>query len=356
MTHHDPHRAGPHRADPHRAGGETGDHDTVDHGGALSRAELRFGRPADGWLDLSTGIAPFAYPVPALDAACWRRLPDPVETDRLRAAAAASYGATDVASVVAAPGSQALIQALARLLPAGQATLVEPTYSEHARCWQRAGHAVEAVAEVEVLADSPATRYGIVVNPNNPDGRRADPALLCDLADRFAARDGVLVVDEAFADLDPELSVARHAGRPGLVVLRSVGKFFGLAGLRLGFALAPAVLARQLSAELGPWPVSGPAIIVGCRLLGDGSWIARNRRALALARAELDRVLAHAGLQGAGGTDLFRLTESPDAPALYEKLGRAGVLVRAFAGRPDWLRFGIPDAQGLERLARVLAS
>lgn len=348
MTHHDPHRAGP-----HRAGGEFGDPDTLEHGGAPSRVEARFGRPADGWLDLSTGISPFAYPVPAPDAACWRRLPDPAELDRLCTAAAACYGAGDAATVVAGPGSQVLIQALARLLPPGPVALVEPTYGEHARCWRRAGHVVEAVPQAEALGESQA-RCGILVNPNNPDGRRTDPALVCELADRFAARDGLLLVDEAFADLDPELSVARHAGRPGLVVLRSIGKFFGLAGLRLGFALAPVELARQLAAELGPWPISGPAIAVGCRALGDGTWITRNRRALALARADLDRALAHAELHAAGGTDLFRLVESPDAPALYDRLGRAGILARAFAERPDRLRFGIPDAAGLERLARVL--
>lgn len=319
-----------------------------DHGGALARAEARFGRPPEGWLDLSTGINPWPYPVPPLPAEVWQRLPDQDALDRLKAAAAAGYGAPDPAVVAVAPGSQALIQLLPRCRPAGRVAVVGLTYAEHARCWRRLGHAVAEVPDLDAAGEADVV---VVTNPNNPDGRRIAPARLLALADRLAARGGLLVVDEAFADVAPELSLAGAAGRPGLCALRSFGKFYGLAGLRLGFALAPPALVAGIEAELGPWAVPGPALSVGAAALADSEWPALARRRLRAAAADLDRALTGCGLPVIGGTDLFRLVRVPDAARLYVRLARRGILTRPFAARPDWLRLGLPpDAHGLARL------
>ena len=246
--------------------------------------------------------------------------------------------------MAAASGSQALIQLLPRLLPPGRVAVVEPTYAEHARCWTLAGHEVRGVDGVDGLGIL-APDVLVVVNPNNPDGRLLPPERLLDLAQAQAARGGWLVVDEAFADMEPEQSVARFAGRPGLVVLRSFGKFFGLAGLRLGIALAPAGLATALRDAVGPWAVSGPGLSIATAALGDREWILRTRGMLDGSMARLHRLLSGAGLKPVGGTALFCLVEDRRAPNLYRALGDAGILVRRFERRPDWLRFGLPGAE-----------
>ncbi|MGE5475878.1 MAG: threonine-phosphate decarboxylase CobD [Bacteroidales bacterium] len=320
------------------------------HGGDLTAAEARWGRPAAGWLDLSTGINPWPYPIPALAADAWHRLPGHAEDDALRHAAARRFRAPDAAHVLAGPGTSALIQALPRTRVPDRVDVVGPTYGEHARAWAAAGHRVREVARIED-ADAPVV---VVVNPNNPDGRVVLPETLLDRAAAMGAAGGLLVVDEAFGDMTPELSVAPRLGA-GLVVLRSFGKFYGLAGLRLGFLLGLPESLAPLARQLGPWPVSGPALAVGAAALADDAWTAATMTRLDAAAAALDRVLAGAGLSIVGGTTLFRLAEHPRAGELYERLGRAGILVRAFDGRPRLLRFGLPaGAAQLQRLAGSL--
>lgn len=321
------------------------------HGGDLAAAEARWGRPAAGWLDLSTGINPWPYALPPLPAEAWTRLPGHGEEAALRAAAARRFRVVGADHVLAGPGTSALIQALPRARAPGAVAVVGPTYGEHARAWAAAGHDVREVASLE-QADAPVI---VIVNPNNPDGRVVAPELLLELAARQAARGGLLLVDEAFGDMTPALSVAPRLG-PGLVVLRSFGKFYGLAGVRLGFALAEPALLEPLAVQLGPWPVSGPALAVGAAALADDAWAAAMTARLAEATAALDGVLERAGLSIHGGTTLFRLAAHDRAAQLYDRLGRAGILVRAFVGRPHLLRFGLPaGADELERLARGLA-
>ena len=333
--------------------------DLPPHGGDLADAERRFGPPpAEGWLDLSTGLNPHPYPVPPLPAECWARLPR--RDDALRGAAARYYGLADQADcVVCAAGSQPVLQALPHVLPPGPVAVVGPTYGELSAVWQHAGRPVEIVPSPE---DAERTGAAVVVlaNPNNPDGREHAPELLAGLAERLHRRSaGCLIVDEAFADIRPELSAAAHvaSGLPGLLVLRSFGKFFGLAGLRLGFALAAPPLAASLRRALGPWPVGGPALRIGEAALLDDRWIAAARGMLAADRSALDAVLAGAGLRLIGGCDLFRLVRTPHPAALHAHLGRHGILVRIFADRPDLVRIGLPGSnERLDRLATALAT
>ncbi|OAN50368.1 threonine-phosphate decarboxylase [Paramagnetospirillum marisnigri] len=328
------------------------------HGGDLAGAAARWGRPAEGWLDLSTGINPWPYPLPHIPAEAWHRLPGAAEEEALRRAAARCWGVADAALVVTAAGSQPLIQAVPRLLAPGRVAIVSPTYGEHGRAWAAVGH---QVSDVEDLSSVDEVGAVVVVNPNNPDGRITSPEILSALAARLARQGGLLVVDEAFGDLRPDLSLAGRVG-PGLVVLKSFGKFHGLAGLRLGFALAEPVLVERLRAMMGPWAVSGPALTVGTVALADEGWAAATRPRLAQATAELRQVLTAGGWEVLGGTDLFVLARPnrlphDEAARLYDRLGRAGILTRAFADRPDRLRFGLPsDSGGLERLRRVLAA
>ncbi|EKF19366.1 threonine-phosphate decarboxylase CobD [Nitratireductor pacificus] len=314
----------------------------TDHGGSLVRAAALFPGAPTPWLDLSTGINPHSYPFPPLPATAYARLPEEARLAELAALAARVYGAPDGAHLVAAPGTQVLLPLVAALLPAGPAMVLAPTYAEHARAAALAGHAVEEVEDFERLFEA---RLAVVVNPNNPDGRVIPRDRLLALAAHLHGRGGLLVVDEAFMDVGPRAeSVAGDVGAGGLVVLRSFGKFFGLAGVRLGFAAAMPAIAARLSGWLGPWAVAGPALEIGMTALADTAWQETMRKRLAAEAARLDRTLAAQGLAVSGGTDLFRFLRLPAASGLFETLGRHGILVRSFAGRPDCLRLGLPGS------------
>jgi len=323
------------------------------HGGDLSLAAARFGQPAAGWLDLSTGINPFAYPVPQLPPVIWQRLPDSGDDLALREVAAGAYGVSDPDEIAAAPGTQAILQLLPRLRPFSQVAVIGPTYGEHARCWGNAGHQVMPMETLDRTTDADVV---VLCHPNNPDGRKYEIPRLLEIADSMAQRGGLLVVDEAFVDAVPEISVS-HLTRPGLLVLRSVGKFFGLAGLRLGFAIGEPQLTRLIRQALGPWAVSGAAMAIGAMALADQEWIVATRRRLPQEIAALNAILGRAGLSVAGGTPLFTLVNASRAWALYEYLGQLGILARPFAMAPRWLRFGLPpDDEGRQRLAAALES
>ena len=331
--------------------GGPGAGERIDHGGDLDAARRLFRPAPEPWVDLSTGINPVPYPCPALDASAWRRLPSAADLSGLRRAAAEAYGVPDLVRIAAAPGTQILIETLPRLRRLSRVAVLGPTYAEHAAAWARAGHTVATVREI---ADTDGADVVVVVNPNNPDGRTHEPGTLLALAADLARRGGLLVVDEAFADLEPVASLA-GALRPGLVVLRSFGKTYGLAGIRLGFAIGEPDVAEAIARALGPWAVSGPALALGRVALSDEPW----RRGAAVDRARdaarLDRMIARAGGAVVGGTRLFRTADFTDGPGLFARLGQAGIYVRRFVEAPARLRFGLPaDRDEWCRLSRVL--
>lgn len=330
------------------------DSDGLEHGGAVDAAAARYAIPRERWLDLSTGVNPRPYPLPDVPAASWSRLPDSGCDLALCRAAAHYYGVGDPACVVPGPGTQALIQWLPRLRPPARVAILGPTYEEHAAAWAAAGHTTVTVNDETSSGD-----YDVVVtvNPNNPDGRRLEPGQVLNLRHRLGSKGTLLVVDEAFADVAPEVSLADKTGDSAIVVLRSFGKFFGLAGLRLGFALMPAGDARALRRALGPWAVSGPAAVIGARALGDDAWIASSRDRLTSDAARLDVLLQGHGLAIRGGTSLFRLAEIDEAPDLFDHLARDAIMTRRFSQAPMWLRFGIPGSEAdFRRLSESLAS
>ncbi len=323
------------------------------HGGDLGAARRLFPGAPEPFVDLSTGINPDPYPLPRLSADLFARLPAPGAVHALAAIAARAYGAPSAAHVVAAPGTQILLPLVAALASRGSAAVLAPTYAELPRAAALAGHSVKSVREIGDIGDA---RLAMVANPNNPDGRLHDKDALLALADKLRPRGSVLVADEAFMDVGPsDASLAAEVSRGNIVVLRSFGKFFGLPGIRLGFALAAPALAARLSAALGPWAVSGPALAVGAAALADAAWIDRTRRRLAKAATRLDAILSDAGLEIVGGTSLFRLARMSAANALFHQLGRAGILARMFPENETWLRFGLPaDASQWRRLRTAL--
>lgn len=328
----------------------------LEHGGGLRQAAARYGIPLADWLDLSTGINPVPWPTPALPASSWHRLPE--TDDGLEAAARAYYQAPALLPVA---GSQAAIQALPALRSRSRVGVLQPAYAEHAQAWQRAGqwagHAVEVLPadSDDALLDAAITRLDvlILIHPNNPTGRRYPLALLRAWHRRLALRGGWLIVDEAFMDATPEYSLAAYSDAPGLIVLRSLGKFFGLAGARVGFVLAAPALLNALNETLGPWTISGPARCLATQALADRSWQAATRQRLARDAQRLHDLLDAHGLTPTGGSALFQWLRHEQAGALQDGLAGQGIWVRRFA-EPSSLRFGLPHAEGWHRFARAL--
>ncbi len=310
-----------------------------DHGGGLDAAVARFGGTRAGWIDLSTGINPVPYPVPHLPDGVWTALPDAAATARLEAAARTFWKVPSGAMIVAAPGASALIARLPLLAAPGTVAVPGPTYNEHAAAFRFHGW---AVADGDTGDDIDAR---VVVHPNNPDGRlwprRGTAALE--------------IVDESFCDVTPGASRITETARPGTIVLKSFGKFWGLAGLRLGFAIGHPDTVTPLREHLGPWPVAGPALAIGAVALADRAWAGAARDRLERDANRLDALLAGAGIETLGGTTLFRLYRAPDAAALRTRFARAHIWSRTFPYAADWLRLGLPDGAGWSRLAAALA-
>ncbi|EGV17178.1 threonine-phosphate decarboxylase CobD [Thiocapsa marina] len=330
----------------------------LEHGGRLREAAARYRIPFQDWLDLSTGINPDGWPVPEVPGAAWARLPE--EDDGLEETAARCYG---VPALLPVAGSQAAIQTLPELRVPGRVGVPAVGYQEHAQAWQRAGHTLAPLADGVPGGDRGAGLDDldvlVVINPNNPTGRRWPVSTLLDWHARLAARGGWLLVDEAFMDTTPRHSLAPYTDRQGLIVLRSLGKFYGLAGVRVGFVLGTADLREALRSRLGPWALSGPARHVARLALSDSPWQEATRASLRRASVRLAALLSDYGLVPTGGTDLFQWICTAEAPAIQDRLARQGIWVRRFDA-PASLRFGLPGAEAgwarLESGLRCLAS
>ncbi len=324
----------------------------IAHGGALSEAIAKHGGSASEWLDLSTGISPFTLPLPEFTSDTWRRLPEQGEVQRVCELAKRHYGGSVMP--IAVPGTQSVIQLLPFLTPnASEVAIVSPTYGEYQRAYQRMDVVIDPV---ETLDAARGTRAGVAVlaNPNNPDGRETPRDDIFGFV--RAQRHRLVVVDEAFADMRQDLSMAGAAGtEPNLVVMRSFGKFFGLAGLRLGFVFAEPGLARILSDRLGPWAVSGPALAVAAHAFSRGNLVSELRDKIEKAHAMTRSALNMARVSIVGESELFFCCEVGDGAAVRELLASHKVLVRAFDHSPSRIRIGlVPDELSAVRLRETM--
>ena len=321
----------------------------LEHGGRLRQAARHYGIAMEEWLDLSTGINPDAWPVPALDLRCWNRLPE--EDDGLEEAAAAYYGNPRLLPLA---GSQAAIQALPSLFEPLSVACVSPLYGEHPHAWQRAGHRVLRLSNLQD-ALAAATPVVLLCNPNNPTARTLPRAALLAALETLHQRSGWLIIDEAFADAEPENALVDLAGSeaaPQLVVLRSLGKFFGLAGARVGFLFAADAKRNALREKLGPWPLSHPSREIARQALEDTAWQAKARQQLCEISQRLAALLAPLGEVSRNA--LFCTLKTPQPAALYDYFARHAILLRRF-DEHGLLRFGLPEnAAGWQRLTQVL--
>ena len=311
-----------------------------DHGGGLDAAIVKFGGERIGWIDLSTGINPHPYPVTELPPDAWNALPDSGAEAALLSAARRLWRVPAGADLIAAPGASALIAQIPGLAAADAVAIPGPTYNEHAAAFSAQGWQV---------VDSGAATARVVVHPNNPNGRLWTADTLP------AGTAGLTVIDESFCDVCPERSLIGAAARPGTLVLKSFGKFWGLAGLRLGFAAGDPALVARLRERLGPWAVSGPSLAIGARALGDPDWARATRARLAEDSARLDALMLRAGAHCLGGTTLFRLYEVDSAADWQERIARHRIWSRIFPYNPRWLRLGLPHALHWPRVEAALA-
>jgi len=308
----------------------------LEHGGNLNDAVARLAFPRSAWLDLSTGVNPQSYPAPILAPEVWHRLPE--SSAALYEGASLYYQASDLLAVA---GSQAAIQALPRLRPHSRVVVAAPAYAEHAYRWRQAGHSVSEIAYADLDAAVDDCDVMVVCNPNNPTGARIAPDQLLSWAARLDSRQGWLVVDEAFIDVTPEESVMSHIRQPGLIVLRSIGKFFGLAGLRLGFVGAGAATLAQLADLIGPWGVSAAAQSIGAAALSDVEWQAAMRANLRVQGDRLHALLASCRIQ-ASGSALYQWWPEPQAVLFHQHMARHAIWVRLFSRGALGIRLGLP--------------
>jgi len=328
------------------------------HGGDVHAASTIYGRDPSDWIDLSTGINQHSYPVPAIAAAAWHQLP--YLNPALQAAAKGYYGDFPW---LASSGSQSVIQLLPSLLQQlgnkGPAWLPDVGYQEHAHAWSKQGDthtysgldSALAVEQIDAALQDKTIGHLLIINPNNPTGQKFTAKTLLSWATKLQANNGFLVVDEAFIDTTPDDSLLSHFLPDNLVILRSVGKFFGLAGMRLGFTFAAQRVLDGLAKELGPWAVNGPAQTVAVAALSDGAWQANMR--LALANESLKQcniwqpAMASLGAKLAGAHGLFRSFSMPCdlAQKLHHSAGKSGILIRLVAinSHTSLLRFGNVD-------------
>lgn len=326
--------------------------EAIKHGGGLAAAAALYGGPIEDWLDLSTGINPCPPALPFIDPRAWHRLPDFEREDDARIAARDFYRSGSILPLPV-PGTQSAIQLLPMLLQGKkQVAILSPTYGEYARSLGLAGLSVDRIGDLADIHE--AHGLVVVVNPNNPTGRAFMPDELLNVARRMNHWGGILLVDEAFGDCQPDLSVAPAVQtQNNLVVFRSFGKFFGMAGVRLGFVIADEPISRGFAEGLGPWAVSGPALVLASALLRSDRAVIHQH--IISRKQALDSVLLQAGLTVMGGTPLFSLVECRYAKSLHEHLCRDHILTRIFDYAPTWLRIGLaPDAQSDQRLTHSL--
>ena len=319
----------------------------MEHGGNASEVALLYGiAPAD-MLDLSAAISPISYPLPPLVQSEWQTLPNRLSEQAVLEAARQAYQLPSGVNICLAAGSQSLLQAAPYLLsPTKVWHDKRVTYNEHLPAWAHAGH--DCLISVDM---PPAISAAIIVRPNNPDGFIMPIDRVLDCAHHCQRQGGFVLVDEAFSDVIPEQSLIPYSQDLPLVITRSFGKFFGLAGLRLGFAIGQEKYITALRARIGPWPVAMPALQAALCALADRNWHSAHRQFLSNHATQMKEALSMSGLDFTGGCALFLTFSHDKAHDLHQYLARKGIWTRIYSSYPHLIRFGLPPR--LEQVSEI---
>lgn len=323
----------------------------VDHGGRIFAIARQLGVAPEALTDFSASINPLGPPpgVRAAVAKAFHRLVHYPDSDctELAAALARHHGCAPD-NVCVGNGSTELLHLIPRLVAGGRALLIAPTFAEYRHALNRGGWHSDSLVlsggtgfplDLVRVGDALAAGYDLLFlcNPGNPTGRLYPPEEVAALLALCRERGTVLVVDEAFMDFCEAGSakaavIASGAG----VVVRSMTKFFGFPGLRLGYALAERSLVARLAALRPPWSVGTLAQEAGLAALADAGYAARTLSYVAKERAFLAAELA--ALQGmrvfpgAANYLLVELPEGNTAAAVQERLLPEGILIRECGG------------------------
>lgn len=341
------------------------------HGGDIVSASAHYGIPLEDWLDLSTGINPESYPV-NIPVSAFEQLP--YVHPEFIVASAHYYRSSQMIPVA---GTQAAIQQLPYLLDNFPVLIPQTGYQEHREHWQIHGasiceypslHQAEMIAFIDQALQAQPQQHLVVINPNNPTGVLLEKAQLLTWAKQLA-HGAYLIVDEAFIDIFPEHSVLDAELAPNVIVLRSFGKFFGLAGIRLGYCFADTGVLNGLRNRLGLWQVNGPAQVIATQALQDKAWQAQAMENIQKQAALMQHIFSPlmktltAYLMesvAANKTNLFlsyamRLAQ---AQSVSDYFARSGVLLRVvdLGHGQGLLRIGLCDSSYQERLESLVSA
>lgn len=325
------------------------------HGGQLKEAKIQFPHVVQRWIDLSTGINPYAYPFSPITPDRSTQLPSIEDEHRLRGMAALRYGVRDQRLIAMAPGTQILISLLPYTLEAQQVCVFGPTYMEHINTWQQAHIPVHQVTTLDdfMRFSTQEQTVGVLCNPNNPDGRLLNVQQMQAIIHQWGSCHNHIIVDEAFMDFEGQ-TIASLLPHPALTILRSFGKAYGLAGVRLGFLLSNASYVEKVRQMLGSWAISGAALHIGLQAFKNREWILQAQDQLSKQVQQFDQLFMQHACKIVGGTHLFRLIEMQNAQDLWEYLAKHGIWVRKFDYNSQWLRFGLPQEQDWNRVQKTI--
>lgn len=330
------------------------------HGGQLQQVAEQYKIPPADWLDLSTGISPISYPIPKIPLSAWQQLPQ--QSPELITAAKQYY---QCSQLVVTNGSQAIIKALPELyrqqnIAGKDVYLPARGYKEHAHAWRIAGYKLHFYQEsLPVIKELQPNSVLVIINPNNPTGKVFERDVISQYQTRLKQLNGLLVIDEAFIDVMPNQSLCHQVNDSHIIVLRSFGKFFGLAGIRIGFLIAGSYWCTKFKAILGPWQVNGPAQIIAEQALNNREWHKEQCKKLNTLRMHQEALLwqtfTNKLVKAIQGCDLFltlSFHKSDSANKLYHLLCQQGVYCR-LADEQDTLRFGIATQESLTRIEKA---
>jgi cobalamin biosynthetic protein CobC len=339
---------------------------TLIHGGQLNNVAKLFKRPLNEWLDLSTGISPISYPIPSIPQIIWQQLPQ--TSNGLIEAAKRYYG---TGNIITTSGSQAVIARLPSLylnytkrLPNKiDVWLPVVGYKEHERSWHDAGFNIKRYQNLPTFKDLKLNAIVVVINPNNPTGELHQQHTLKALLKTVESLSGWLIIDEAFMDvITPNQTLIDLSTNKHLFVLRSIGKFFGLAGIRIGFLSAHSMWLLKLQQLSSPWEVNGPAQFIAEQALKDHTWQSAQRKTLIALSIKLEMLLTETFADSTNnclknievsGCGLFKTLVHPQATEIYQKFCHQGLYVR-LCDENNALRFGIPDQKQYKTLEKLL--
>ena len=331
------------------------------HGGDIVSASQHYRIPIDHWIDLSTGINPKPYPV-TIASESFQRLPY-LQIPFIEASTQ-YYGN---ASFLPVAGTQAAIQQLPDILSSLPIFVPEIGYQEHAWCWQQAGEDVRYYPScdnnmagfINCELEKNQHSHWVIINPNNPTGVLVEREQLYAWAKKLAPG-AYLIIDEAFIDMTPAKSVLDSILPNNIIVLRSFGKFFGLAGIRLGYCFANQQVLSVLQKRLGVWQVNGPAQAIAIQALQDTVWQQQAIEDVKKNAAWMQacwQPLMSACSDDVFYSSLFSSWQMPleKAQAIYEYFAQAGILLRVIPLHKEQalLRIGLVDHKNLALAQRV---